>query len=340
MLSSCNSLYLTTSDMLYGTRSSPSKSVFIAWRRLSRRTILLSRYLGIDTIFIYDSPPYLRAFLSTLNIVRRGRYNSILAQLPQGPLLASLALLKKLYKFKLFVDVHTGFLVYDNFKGYILNRPFYTMLSYCNNIILHNHTIYEEVVPPRLRERCIVVYDPWFLLEDFKKYCPSVCEEHEYVVFPASFAPDEPIDEVLSVLSRMKKIKVYVTGNANKHRDIVMKYKSSNIIFTGYIPDEEYYRLLCCAKAIVAGTKREYTALMSAWEALAFNKPLALSYTKTLYRIFAGYAYFYNLRNSKSVEDAIINAISSSQPAKEIYTKLKNETIQQLNQLKKYLHTT
>lgn len=322
----------------YEVGSLSNSHVFIAWRKLSRRTILLSKYLGVGFILIRDSPPYLRAFLSTLNIVRKRRYNIILAQLPQGPLLASLALLKKFYKFNLYADVHTGFLVYDNIRGYILNKPFCHMLSYCDSIVLHNYTIYEEVIPKKLRRRCIVVYDPWPLLEDFKRYCPSVCEESEYLVFPASFAPDEPLDEVLSVLSKMKKVKVYVTGNARKRKDIVMKYKSDNIIFTGYIPDEEYYRLLCCAKAVITGTKREYTALMSAWEALAFNKPLALSYTRTLYKIFAGYAHFYNLEDSESIENAIISAISSSELEKGIYIKLKNETLKQLNQLRRLLH--
>jgi len=309
------------------------KCVFVVWRKLSRRTELLSKYTKCEYVLLKGSIAYIDLAYRTMRYIDRYRPKVIVAQLPPGPLLAVLAILKRFYRYRLIVDIHTGFLVYDNIKSWILNKPFRFFLKYCDIILVHNDDI-TELLPRGLRDKTIVVYDPWFLVAEQADMCR---ESEDYVVFPASYAPDEPLEEVLSaVLGSALNIKLYVTGDWRRRKDLKDRYESSKIIFTGYLPTDEFYKLLCKAKAVITGTKREYTLLMSAWEAVAFRKPLIVNKTRTLEKIFKDYAIFYDHKNPES----IIHAINIAKDAKideTIYRKLLDITLNSIDKLFKII---
>jgi hypothetical protein len=105
------------------------------------------------------------------------------------------------------------------------------------------------------------------------------------------------------------------------------------VIFTGYLKDSDYYKLLLNARAVVTGTKREYTSLMSAWEAIAYTKPLALTKTKTLESVFKDYAVFYDWRDSRSIVDAV-KTVLNSKPNLEARERLKTKALKGVNMLK------
>jgi len=311
------------------------KCIFIAWRKLSRRTELLSKYTECEYVLFKGSITYVDLAYKTMRYIDRYRPEVIVAQLPPGPLLAVLAISKRFYGYRLIVDIHTSFLVYDNIKSWILNRPFRFFLKYCDNILVHNDDI-TELLPRSLRDKTIVVYDPWPLIVDQADMCK---ESEDYIVFPASYAPDEPLEEVLSAISRSDfDIKLYVTGNWRRRKDLRDKYKSNRIIFTGYLPMDEYYKLLCKAKAVITGTKREYTLLMSAWEAVAFRKPLIVNKTRTLEKIFKDYAIFYDYKNPESIIHAI-NMVKDAKIDEATYRKLLDITLNSIDKLLKIIKT-
>ncbi|MEM2274998.1 MAG: glycosyltransferase [Thermofilum sp.] len=279
--------------------------LFIAWRRLSRRTELLAELLGMKVAFFRDSLPYLRAMARTAQLLRRSTARNVWIQLPQGPLLAEAAILKRVYGFRLVADVHSGFLVHDDWKSFILNAPFKKLLERCDAVVVHNKQVL-ELLPHGWEDRVLVVYDPWPLLEQRlrSRYAWKCPEGEEYLVMPASFAPDEPVEQVVRAFNRIKgDTKLLITGNW-KRRPRLKRYESSRVKFTGFLPDDEYYRLLACARGIIAATTREYTALMAAWEAVALAKPLAVSSTKTLRELFSGYALFF-LNDEESISETM-----------------------------------
>ncbi|MEM0495101.1 MAG: glycosyltransferase [Thermofilum sp.] len=98
-------------------------------------------------------------------------------------------------------------------------------------------------------------------------------------------------------------VKLFVTGNWGR-RPWLKRYENPRVKFTGFLPDDEYYRLLACARGVVAATTREYTAMMAAWEAVALAKPLAVSSTKTLRELFGGYALFF-LNDEESISETM-----------------------------------
>ncbi|MGB9694312.1 MAG: glycosyltransferase, partial [Fervidobacterium sp.] len=190
-----------------------------------------------------------------------------------------------------------------------------------------------NLIPFDLRAKAIVVFDPWYLIDVDEE---RKIKRSNYIVFPSSFAPDEPLEEVINSINSFDiHVKMYVTGDWRRQPRIV-RYASDKIIFTGYLSNEKYHELLSNAAAIVTGTKREYTSLMSAWEAVAYAKPLALTETSTLESLFGNYAVFYDWRNGRSIADAIktVLGLKLNRVARE---ELKARTLKSVDMLKRKL---
>jgi hypothetical protein len=291
--------------LVRSTNKDRAMIVAVAWKRLSRRSELMSKALGAKLWFFPDRLPYLRGAVCTFLRIMDCKPEILLIQLPQGPLLIESLLLRRTIKCKVVADVHTGFIVNDDWKSLLLNEPFCRFLKYADLVLVHNQLVL-DLLPEGLRGKAMVVYDPWFMIE---KGAFAKEPEEPYLVFPASFAPDEPLEELISgVIRNCPGTKIYITGNWRRQPRL-KRYESDRVIFTGYLPTVQYEELLVGARAVVAGTKREYTSLMAAWEAVAYEKPLALSESATLRETFGDYPVYYNWRDEKSIGDAIMKVI-------------------------------
>ncbi len=309
--------------------SAQTTTAIIAWKKLSRRSELLAKALDAKLWFFSDDLPYVRAFLRTLRKVISQKPKTIIVQLPQGPLLLEALILKKLAGCKVVTDVHTGFLLSTDWKGLLLNSPFIKLLRYADLVTAHNDAQL-DLIPANARGKTIVVFDPWHLISEGET--SMEIKQESYIVFPASFASDEPLEEVInSIVAFNINVKMYITGNW-KRRSEIMKYASERIVFTGFLTNKEFNNLLAQATAIITGTKREYTSLMSGWEAVAYGKPLAVTGTRTLKNVFENYAIFYDYRNSESIAHSI-NELLHQKPNTSAREKLKNRTIKSFEKL-------
>jgi len=300
----------------------------IAWKKLSHRSELLAQALNGKLVFFKDDLPYIQATVKTFINVIRQKPRVLLLQLPQGLLLIEAYLLKKLVNCKIIADVHTGFLLSTNWKGLILNAPFVKLLSLADIVVAHNEAQL-DIIPKNVKNKTIVVYDPWNLITTESK----INKQENYMVFPASFAPDEPLEEIIEAAnSAEQSLKLYITGNWKRTPEL-KKYASEKVQFTGFLSNQEFKDLLSGASAIITGTTREYTTMMSAWEAIAHNKPLATTATKTLKTMYPHYATFYNWKNKQNIIKTlqIINVTKIDPKARE---ELKQQTSQRLDQLK------
>ncbi len=312
-------------------------TVIIAWKQLSRRSELLAIALNAKLWFFPDKIPYPRAAFKTLLKVIREKPDNIIVQLPQGPLLVEALMLKMVIGAKVIADVHTGFLLATDWKGLLLNKPFVKLLHAADIITAHNKTQL-NLIPKNALEKTIVVLDQWQHSVDTKKHKETDRQE-KYLVFPASFAEDEPLTEIIRSINEFNlDTKIYITGNW-KRKPEIKKFESEKIIFTGFLSSEKFNSLLSNAAAIITGTKREYTSLMSAWEAVAYMKPLALTTTVTLKDNFEGYAIFYDYKDRHSIADAI-TVILKSKPNSVMQKELKDKTTESLRILKRKLVVT
>lgn len=303
----------------------------IAWGRLSLNSELYARALNADLIFFPDSPPYLRAALNTLKL-QLSKNEPFIVQLPQGPLLAEAALIKKMRGCKIVADVHSGFLIADNWKGKLLNEPFKPFLKLADLILVHNFKAL-ELLREDVVNKSLVVYPPWFMYSDEENLNREASEP--YLVIPASFAPDEPIKEIIEALAPELDVTIYITGNWRRRPEL-RKYASHNIVFTGFLPRRNYISLISKAKGVISGTKREYTILWSAFEAVAYMRPLALNETAALKEVFGDYAFFFNLKD----KDSILNCawkLLDAKPNMAAYRKLREQTERRFELLKEEL---
>lgn len=281
------------------------KTMFLAWGRIGRRTIELSRELNSYLLFIPDRPPYLKAYFKTKKFLLEFRPKTIILQLPQGPLLFSSFIYKKKHHYSIIADVHTGFSIYDSWKSLILNKPFHNFLKYCELVIAHNEPFREYLIKYKGLDpgRVITVYDPFPKIpENLKKPTNIDVEPLKYIVFPAAWDPDENLEFIVreflsSTTSRTYKL--LLTGNYNRRKKLAEKIRrgsSDKIVLTGYIGSEEYYWILKHSKLVITGTTREYTMLSSIWESLALEKPFITSYTRTLGKILGGSTLYYTYK--------------------------------------------
>lgn len=312
-----------------------ASTTIVAWKKLSRRSELLAKALNAKLWFFPDNLPYARAALKTLLKTIREKPRIMIVQLPQGPLLLEALILRKLIGCRVIADVHTGFLLSMDWKGLLLNAPFVKLLHKADIVTAHNNAQL-SLIPKKAEDKTIVVFDQWHLAVESKGN-GSPAEQGKYMVFPASFASDEPLEEVIDSINQFNiNVKMYITGNWKRQPALKEKYVSNSIVFTGFLPPEEFSSLLANATAIVTGTKREYTSLMSGWEAVAYAKPLAVTETRALKDLFGDYAVFYDWRNSQSIANAVKKALESKPnlPARE---KLRLRTVQSLEQLKRIM---
>jgi len=271
------------------------QGVFIAWRRLSRRTSILSQVLSLELFFVPDNPLYLKAGWRTWRFLSIRKPVLVFLQLPQGPLLAEAVVLSRRNRFKVVADVHTGFIYPTSIKEYVLNRPFHGFLRGVDLVLAHN-LLQAELIKRKTRvpgEKVLLVYDPVPMIPAETKLPELNIDLSKAVVFPASWAIDEPLDYVaLEFLeSQVAKDHVLViTGNWMRSRRlygklvriIENKKARDKVILTGYMPDEEYYQLIKSCKAIIAMSSKEYTLPHAVWEAVAVEKPFITIETETM----------------------------------------------------------
>ena len=305
-------------------------NALVAWRKLSHRSVLLSKSVPNTKLWFFKTDPlYIEGFRNLFLRYLSERPSTLILQLPQGPLLLEGVLLKKSYDCKVVVDVHTGFVYGHTFRGLILNKSFNKLLNYADLVIVHNPEIL-NILCPSIIEKTQVVYDPWTFIQPTKQMSKG-----RYLVFPASFAPDEPLTEVLSAVNKYKNMKVFVTGNFYRNPSLA-RFSSNHVEFTGFLKRQNYEKLLANSFAIITGTKDEYTLMMSAWEAVAFQKPLVLSETRTLRNMFDDYANFYDWNSQESILNAL-SQVFSERDLTDARKKLKEKTTNSLNMLTKRL---
>ena len=106
------------------------------------------------------------------------------------------------------------------------------------------------------------------------------------IFFICTFSDDEPFREVLEAANLLPSDWViYVSGNykkANVQPDRVPK----NVVLLGFVEEDDYLYYLSSADAVMVLTTLDYTLNCGAYESVALNKPMVLSYKKTIMSYF------------------------------------------------------
>jgi glycosyltransferase involved in cell wall biosynthesis len=136
-------------------------------------------------------------------------------------------------------------------------------------------------------------------------------DEQFIVTFVNTFSSDEPYQAVFEASKLLTdKVLFYATGSVDKVGDIRQFGCEKNVVFKGYIPDDEYLDLLSRSHCIIDLTTRDNCLVCGAYEALSLGIPMILSDSVVTRQLFnKGVAY--TKADATSIRDAIIDIMEN-----------------------------
>ena len=139
----------------------------------------------------------------------------------------------------------------------------------------------------------------------------------DVVTVVATYSDDEPIDLLPEVAERLADLRVYVTGEPR----VTTADWPANLIATGFLADEEYWRQLARSAVVVVLTTRPETLLSGGYEALSLERPLVTSDHSVL-RDYYGDAVVFVAATADSIASGIRDALQSGDDFQERMRRL------------------
>lgn len=261
------------------------RSVFIAWTPFQRRQLSMAPLLGFEPVFmpLGQGPrplrplQYLHHALATLDFLRGRRPETIWVQLPQVPLLSA-ALWHRRW-------VDPGVRIIADCHNRILNPPWNrwpglkAQMNACDAVVVHNRTVLPKVEALGIRPELLrILEDPPALLRRVAR--SAAPHPKPWVLFLASFNPDEPIQELFAAARLAPDIHFVLAGEAGRANGRhVLADPPPNVVLPGYLSGDALDAAILEADAVLALTKLEDAQLSSAAEAIGAGRPMVLSDT-------------------------------------------------------------
>ena len=250
-------------------------SLYLALHR-SPRSITLPKFFGIGLVFIPIQTNLYRTltpanikklFVFFKNIEKRS--NLIIEY--DGNFLPPLVLIfVNICFFKLFkitLDCHVN--SYIGVKKFSVRTIIKLSILYIFKILFRIKTLVHNKESLRILKKSIYCPSPLpnINLEDKKKQ-----NKINDILIISSLNKDEPVDSFIDAALELKALgyKVCITGNKKKLSNSQLKRDKD--LFTGFLKDEDYFRLIRDSELIIAMTVREYNLLFAPREALQFEK--------------------------------------------------------------------
>jgi glycosyltransferase involved in cell wall biosynthesis len=99
------------------------------------------------------------------------------------------------------------------------------------------------------------------------------------VLFVTIFASDEPVGTFMRAATLLGGVDLYVTGDLRKRPPEIAEIAPPNVIFTGFLDDEQYYEAIESANVVISLTMRAEAVSRVGYEAVYLLRPLVISDT-------------------------------------------------------------
>lgn len=293
------------------------RAVFLAWTRFQWRQLSMASHFGFSVRFfplafrwrVLKLIEYLVKTAQTLAYCARERLDEIWVQMPPEPLLR----VAQFYRFlrggrvRIIADCHNSMFdpPWRNWPGAV------SALNRCDLVLVHNEEMVLVARNMGIRPQLIEILEcapTQFTSEDM----PAPRDlRSPWILFPASFSADEPIDELVKAAAIAEEIMFVVTGNAETAlRRFDLSRMPSNVRLTGYLPRSEFEGLLKNAGAVLGLTRYEGVQLQMCSEAVGAAKPMVLSDTAILRKLFGRTAVMVDSASPESIARGCREAIS------------------------------
>ncbi len=286
--------------------NNPKEKLWISWER-HRRTIELNKVfsfkLYILTSNLHRIFKYPVLSLRTWKILHKKRPRILLVQNPSIVLTFLAILLRPFYKWKLIVDAHNFGVQPGQNVLKPLNFIFKFLQKKANLTIVTNEGLANLVRKnggtPYILPDKIPTNDLGEKIELKGKFS---------ILYICTFSEDEPFMEVIKAADLLPdNVYIYITGEYTKWKRIAAT-APSNVIFTGYLSEKDYWTILHSVNFTLDLTLLENCLVCGAYESISAGTPMILSDTRALKNYFyKGAVYASN--NAASIAHAITEAL-------------------------------
>jgi hypothetical protein len=294
--------------------------LYFAWTGFQRRPVSMAPHFGFDTIFmpverrvskIRKIMTYLKYGWRTLTTLARTRPAVVWVQLPQVPLMWVALLYRSFFRRDAVViaDCHNAM-----FRPPWSKVPLgLSMLARCNIVLVHNTDVLEAAVQLGVkRARMMVVEDPPASFPLVGPFLGAGDMPHPWLVFPASFAQDEPVAELIEAARMTPNVSVLITGNVRNCREPdLIDSAPANVRFLGFLSRDDFEALIVGCDAVIAFTRFDGIQLSVCGEAVGAGKPMLISDTATLRRLFPDGTVFVNSSDPVAIASGVSRLLSN-----------------------------
>lgn len=300
--------------------------IWITWEK-HRRTRELCKDFGITLFELYIHLPRLFRYpyllVWTVYVILQMKPKGIIIQNPSIVLALWTIFLKGFLRFRLTIDSHNEGLY-----------PFYKWLNFLMFIYRYIQKMADITIVTNENLARIVRESGGnpFVLEDklpeFTQFIKISLKGRYNIACISTFAKDEPFHEVIEAARLLDEdIFIYITGDYKKVFPAIKDPISPNLIFTGYLSDEDYLSLLNSVDIVLDLTHMDDCLLCGAYEAVALEKPLVLTDSIALRSYFYRGAV-YTKNKSSDIKITLMTAIENLEVLSSEIKILKRELIE------------
>jgi len=257
------------------------RSIFLVWGPLSHgpRTKVFARRLGIAPVFLHGTrrrglliAPWKYGYqaVATLLVMFRRRPKVVFVQSPPsfGPVVVWLA--TRLLGGRYVIDAHSGAL---DTKWWTRPAWLHRAMARAATATIVTNEHHRDLIE-RQGGRAVIIRD---IPMTFEIGEPPPLGPGFRVMAVNTFAPDEPIGEVIAAARQLPDVSFHVTGDPGRPGFTMPSDVPDNVRFTGFVPDDAYYGLMHNCDAVLCLTTREHTMQRGACEALSMGVPIVTS---------------------------------------------------------------
>lgn len=314
-------------------RTTPDKKIlWIAWEK-HRRTIELCNYFGINLIIYNNIRNRIAKYIvyslkSIINIIHL-KPAVLIVQNPSIVLTFIACLLKPIFRYKLLADTHNAGLMPES--NLLKMFPFvYRYFQKAADITIVTNSELANIVT-RNNGRPFVMPDK---LPEISLSRNDRAPKNKFkIVYICTFGIDEPYMQFIEAAGHFNSdILFFVTGKWKMASNLLLTDRPANLIFTDFLPDDEYWDLLLTSDLIIDLTNRQDCLVCGAYEAVAAEVPLVLSDTTALRKHFNKGVVFTS-NTTDDIAKNINNAINNIQYLKSEIVCLKSDLQNDWNQI-------
>jgi hypothetical protein len=269
-----------------------SAMIWISWER-QRRSISMAKRLGAEYFeYDYALPAILRYAVSsvrTLYTLVRHRNALVVVQNPSLVLALIAVASKGVFHNVLIVDRHNDpYLVpegtHTGWLATLLCRASAFTLKQAELTLITNSDLEHFVVCHG--GEAFVLPDPLPELGDSPGASPQSLNSKFSLLVSASWAVDEPIAAIVAAAAQLPDVRFYISGKPVGSRHRLPATPPSNVVFTGFLSEMDFYSLMRGVDAVVSITTRYAAIVCGGHEAIVLGKPFITGNNNALKRHF------------------------------------------------------